>query len=75
MITLLSVLLLASDSPAAVTQSIETPAVAEAPTEEKKICKREAATESRLGAKKVCLTAAQWKARDTGEVEYRRVSR
>jgi hypothetical protein len=28
---------------------------------EKKICKRIESTESRLGAKKVCLTAEQWK--------------
>ena len=74
MITLLSALLLASDTPAAVAPATDATA-AEAPKEEKKICKREASTESRLGAKKVCLTAAQWKARDTGEVEYRRVSR
>ena len=66
MITLLSVLLLASESPAAVAPSIDATAV-EAPKEEKKICKREMATESRLGSKRVCLTAAQWKARDTGE--------
>ena len=29
-----------------------------------KICKRVVATESRLGAKKVCLTAQQWKDRE-----------
>ena len=74
MITLLSVLLLTSEAPATLAPSTDATAT-EASKEEKKICKREAATESRLGAKKVCLTAAQWKARDTGEVEYRRVSR
>jgi Ni/Co efflux regulator RcnB len=31
---------------------------------DKKICKRIDATESRLNAKKVCLTAEQWKRRD-----------
>jgi hypothetical protein len=74
MIALLSVLLLASETPAAIAPSTDATA-AEAPKEEKKICRREAATESRLGSKKICLTAAQWKARDSGEVEYRRVSR
>ena len=29
---------------------------------EKKICKRESSTESRLGSKRICLTAEQWKA-------------
>ena len=67
MITLLSVLLLASETPAAAVPPTEA-TVAEAPKEERKICKRETATESRLGSKKVCLTAAQWKARDTGEM-------
>ncbi|HET6940807.1 MAG TPA: hypothetical protein VFH89_01460 [Sphingomicrobium sp.] len=28
---------------------------------EKKICKREESTESRLGGKRICLTAEQWK--------------
>jgi hypothetical protein len=71
MIALLSVLLLASETPAAVAPSTDVPA-AEAPKEEKKICKREGSTESRLGSKRICLTAAEWKARDTGEIEYRR---
>lgn len=31
--------------------------------DEKKICRREASTESRLGAKRICLTAEQWRAR------------
>jgi hypothetical protein len=30
---------------------------------ERKICKTEAQSESRLGGKKICLTAAQWRAR------------
>ena len=67
---LLGVLMMVSDTSAAATTQASTPAAAveaQAPKEEKKICKREAATESRLGAKKVCLTAAQWRARDNGD--------
>lgn len=61
---LFSVLLLASEAAVAVSATpAEAPAAVEAPKEEKKICKREAATESRLGAKRICLTAAQWKDR------------
>jgi len=64
---LFSVLLFASDTEAATTMPEQAPAAAaEAPNEEKKICKREAATESRLGAKRVCLTAAQWRERQDG---------
>ena len=29
--------------------------------DEKKICKREENTESRLGGKRICMTAEQWK--------------
>jgi hypothetical protein len=68
MITLLSVLLLASETPAAVNPASETPIAAEATKAERKICKREGSTESRLGSKRICLTAAEWKARDTGEM-------
>lgn len=32
---------------------------------EKKICKREMNTESRMGSKRICLTAEQWKARES----------
>jgi len=40
---------------------------------ERKICKKEANTSSRFGAKKLCLTAAEWKARDRdGGIEERR---
>ena len=64
---LFSVLLFASDTEAAATLPGQAPAAAaEAPKDEKKICKREAATESRLGAKRVCLTAAQWRERQDG---------
>lgn len=66
MIILLSALLLASETPTVTTAAQEAPAAA--PKEEKKICKREMATESRLGSKRICLTAAEWKARDMGEM-------
>lgn len=68
MITLLSVLLLASETPAAVAPAPEAPVAAEASKAERKICKREGSTESRLGSKRICLTAAEWRARDTGEM-------
>ena len=71
---LFSVLLFAADTSATntTTQPEQVPAAGEAPKEEKKICRREMATESRMASKRVCLTAAQWKARDTGVIEYRR---
>ena len=70
---LFGVMLLASDaSTASPATGAATSAVVEAPKEEKKICKREDATESRLGSKRICLTASQWKARDNGEIEVRR---
>ena len=31
---------------------------------ERKICRTEIASESRLGAKKICMTAAEWRARE-----------
>ena len=65
MITLLSLMLLASDSPAAA-PAAPAPATAEAPKKERKICRREEATESRLGGKRICLTAAEWQARSAG---------
>ena len=36
---------------------------AEKPKGEKKICRTEAQSESRLGAKKICMTAKEWRAR------------
>ena len=66
---LLSVLMLASEAAAttpAQTSAPEATKTVEAQKAERKICKREAVTESRMGAKKICLTAAQWKARDGG---------
>ena len=38
----------------------------ENPKAERKICKREDSTESRLGGKRVCLTAEQWRERQRG---------
>ena len=66
MITLLSLLLLASDTPAATPPVSPAPTTAEAPKAERKICRREEATESRLGGKRICLTAAEWQARSNG---------
>ena len=58
----LSVLFLAA-ADTAPTTAAPSQSAAEAPKSERKICKREDATESRLGAKRVCLTAEQWKER------------
>jgi hypothetical protein len=70
----LSVLLLATET-AAATPAQATQAQTSAETKsEKKICKREQATESRLGSKRICLTAQQWRerqdaaTRDLGDV-------
>ena len=70
MITLLSVLLFASDTAATAVQPEATaPAAVEAgkdqAKEERKICKREDDTTSRMGSKRICLTASQWRARET----------
>ena len=40
------------------------PAAKTAPAEERKICKREASTESRLGNKRICLTKEEWELRE-----------
>jgi hypothetical protein len=72
MITALFSLLLLVDSTEA---SASAPAPAEpaastakaAPTEEPKICKREATTESRLGSKRICLTKEQWNQRERAD--------
>ena len=59
----LSVLLLATETAAPAPQqpatAISQPA--EAQKAEKKICKREQSTGSRMDSKRICLTAAQWK--------------
>lgn len=69
MITLFSVLLFASDTSSTAVQPEPVAAAIEAPKEqakeERKICKREDDTTSRMGSKRVCLTAAQWRARET----------
>jgi hypothetical protein len=65
----LGVLLLVSgnvptDSATAQAQSPAQQATADADKADKaerKICKREESTESRLGGKRICLTAEQWK--------------
>ncbi len=62
---LFSVMLLASDA-AATVPAPEPSAAIEASKDEKKICKREMASKSRLAAKRVCLTAAEWRARSGG---------
>ena len=70
MITLLSLLLLGAETPAETAQSAPgSVATAEAPKDEKKICKREMATESRMGSKRICLTAAQWRERQVEDVK------
>ncbi|HJR82476.1 MAG TPA: hypothetical protein VJ775_00975 [Sphingomicrobium sp.] len=53
-------------SPPATAQDSAQPATGgaeKAKKNEKKICRREASTESRLGGKRICLTAEQWRAR------------
>jgi len=61
----LSVLLLATETPAASPQqpAAENSQPAQPPKAEKKICKREQSTGSRTDSKRICLTAAQWKER------------
>lgn len=62
---LFSVLMLAASPSATTLAATPAPAVAaEAPKAERKICRRDATSESRLGGKRICLTAAEWKARD-----------
>ena len=68
---LLGALLLVSGNVPTDSASATPPAAAHAPSGtaeakksdegEKKICKREENTESRLGGKRICLTAEQWK--------------
>lgn len=64
---LFSVLLLAADTSASSGQAEPaTTEATEAPKEERKICKRDIDSASRMGSKRICLTAAEWKARDGG---------
>ena len=65
---LLSVLLLADANaaqPAPADASAPAMKAAEAPKEERKICKREQVTGSNR-TKKLCMTASQWKAYESG---------
>jgi hypothetical protein len=41
------------------------PAAASAPVDERKICKRDESSGTRF-AKRICLTEAEWRARDVG---------
>lgn len=71
----LTLLLAASPAPAPVDHSQHVqPAKAE-----KKVCKRFGASESRMGAKRICKTAAEWKRMERGgeivEVESTRAGR
>lgn len=61
-----SVLLLASD-PAAGTTTPPAPAAAEETKKERQICKREPVSGSQYRTKRVCMTAAEWKARARGQ--------
>jgi hypothetical protein len=65
---LFSVMLLVTDA-AAATPAPAAPATkaAEAPKAERQICKREPIAQSQYRTKRVCMTAAQWKARARGE--------
>lgn len=56
-------------APAAETDSVTTsaPAAAKPAPKQRKICKREGATESRLGGTRVCLTAEEWALRKKSE--------
>lgn len=66
----LSLLLLATETAAATTaQPTDVQQATEAPKVEKKICKREQSTESRLGSKRICLTAAEWKERQSSATD------
>lgn len=51
------------------TQTTAQPKTAENQAE-RKICKRIEASESRVAAKKICLTAEQWKQRDLENSSY-----
>ena len=64
---LFSVMLLASDPASSSAQAEPNAPAAEAPKEERQICKREPIAQSQYRTKRVCMTAAQWKARARGE--------
>jgi hypothetical protein len=60
----------ASEAPPANTAPSPAPvSAAQAPAPapaERKICKRDDSSSTRLGSKRICLTAEQWRARDGG---------
>ena len=67
---LFSVMLLADANAAqgtAADAAAPAPQAVEAPKEERQVCKREPIPSSQYRTKRVCLTAAQWKARARGE--------
>ena len=57
----------ADQAPAApaATAPAPAPAAAPAPADERKICKRDESSGTRF-AKRICLTEAEWRARDVG---------
>jgi hypothetical protein len=63
MLSIFLALALISDPVSAMGKAAESATAAEAPaaTEEKKICRRVDATESRMKSQRVCKTAAEWK--------------
>ena len=70
MITLLSMLLLAAEPKAVASAVPSTDAAApELAKEEKKICKRDIDSTSRIGTKPVCLTPSQWRKRQSGDMK------
>lgn len=62
--SLFTLLLLASDPAAATPHQGHAPATNQvaAADEQKKICKRQPVTGQRIGSKRICMTAEQWKA-------------
>jgi hypothetical protein len=44
------------------------------PKKERKICRRDHATESRLGSRRICKTEAQWRAEGNKEAGYDRLN-
>jgi hypothetical protein len=65
---LFSVLFLATDTPPAAVDVTSAPtATAEAPKAERTICKREPIPSSQYRTKRVCKTAAEWKAHARGQ--------
>lgn len=75
MLTLAVSVFLLSTTPALAQGAVAPVAAAPAkPVKERMICKRTAQTESRMAAKRICKTAAQWRQEATGSGEERDVS-